>query len=410
APSGGNRQPWHFIVVRDPEVKAAIRDHYLRSWRAYKDMVAEQAKTLPEAAAAIERWKANPFSDNFAENLDKIPVFIIPCLDMRVLSFSGGEESPSVMQMNSVYASIYPAVQNILLTARERGLGAVLTTLHSRYEEEVKQVLGVPAYVRTTSLIPIGHPAARYGPTRRLPAAERTHLDGWDRSLASYYETGASALLVADRMTRNPRTCSPDSLVRDVQALMQEGGFRRVPVVEEGRLVGIVTDRDIRSILLPPDVPDQMKERFDLLRVRRVEEVMTADPVHVTPDTLLEEAADIILRNRIGGLSVVDSGWLVGVVTKGDILSGLLEATGMSRDNLQFSFAVSRRQGEPGLAHLLSDLENAGAEVLSVTSHPEKNDPESKVRYSVRIWIADPGEITPLLKKRGISLSDLHLE
>ncbi len=182
APSAGNRQPWHFIVLRDPEVKAAIREIYVRSWNAHKEMIAEQAKTIPEAAASIERFKANPFRDVFAETLDQVPVLIIPCIDLGVISLTEGEGPPSVEQMNHTYASIYPAVQNILLTARARGLGAVLTTQLSHFEEEVKQVLGVPAYVRTTCLIPVGHPAARYGPTQRRPAAERTHLDGWGRN------------------------------------------------------------------------------------------------------------------------------------------------------------------------------------------------------------------------------------
>lgn len=183
APSGGNRQPWHFVVLRDREKKTAVREYYARSWFDYKAHVAEQAKTIPEAAAAIERWKKNPAGDYFAEHLEDIPVLIIPCLNMKVVSFGDTDgRPPSVMGMNSVYASIYPAVQNILLTALARGLGAVLTTLHCRYEDEVKKVIGIPDHIRTTCLIPIGHTDAKYGPTTRAPAAERTHLDGWDSS------------------------------------------------------------------------------------------------------------------------------------------------------------------------------------------------------------------------------------
>ena len=80
----------------------------------------------------------------------------------------------------SAYASIYPAVQNILLAAHGLGLGAVLTTLHIRHEAEIKALLGIPGHVQTVALVPIGHPARRHGRPRRIPAAERTHAERWD--------------------------------------------------------------------------------------------------------------------------------------------------------------------------------------------------------------------------------------
>ncbi|MBI3128045.1 MAG: CBS domain-containing protein [Candidatus Tectomicrobia bacterium] len=403
APSGGNRQPWHFVVLRDPELKARVRDLYHRSWNAYKEKVAEMAKTQPEAAATLERWKKHPAGDHFAANLDKVPVLILPCLDMRVLSFGDDPGAPSVMTLNSVYASIYPAVQNLLLTARARGLGAVLTTLHCRYEDEVKRALGIPACVRTACLIPVGHPKARYGETRRVPASDRTHLDGWDASLAASYEPGRGILRVADRMTRNPVTCSPDTLVYDAQAMMREGGFGRLPVVEEGRLVGIISDRDVRGVLLPPDVPKGLKDRFDLLLVRRVKDVMTREPITIGPDASLEQAADLLRANKLGAIPVVEGGWLAGIITRGDVLGGFLDAVGKGRGALRFSLKASRRPGEGGIVPLLKALEDEGAEVLSVVSEPDPADPAGHVHYTVRVARADPRKLIPLLERRGIA-------
>jgi len=410
APSGGNRQPWHFVVLRDPEKKAAVRDSYLKSWNAYKERVAAQAPARPEAAATLERWRKDPAGDRFAENLDKVPVLIIPCLDMRVLSFGDDPLNPSVMTMNSVYASIFPAVQNLLLTARAKGLGAVLTTLHCQYEDEVKRALGIPAYVRTACMIPIGHPAAPYGPTRRIPPGERTHPDGWNAALAGRFEAGRGVLRVADRMTADPVTCTPDDLVYDLDLLMQKGKFRRVPVVEDGRLVGIITDRDIRSVLLPEDVPERFKERFDLLRVRRVRDSMTRDPVTVSPDTPLDRAADLIRVNKIGGLPVVQEGWLVGIISQGDVLGGLLEAMGRRSDSLCFSLAVERGGAEAGIAPILKALEEAGTEVLSVVSGPDPASPQEKIHYSIRIGKADPKKIIPFLEKRGVVSGSISFE
>jgi CBS domain-containing protein/nitroreductase len=399
APSGGNRQPWHFLVLRDPELKAKVRELYHRSWEAYKEKVAELARSRAEAAAILERWRKNPAGDHFAANLDTVPVLLIPCLDMRVLSFGDDPQSPSVMTTNSVYASIYPAVQNILLTARARGLGAVLTTLHCRYEDEVKRILGIPTYVRTTCLIPVGHPKVPYGPTRRVPAGDRTHLDGWNPALAATYETGRGILRVADRMTKNVVTCSPDSLLYDAQAMMREGGFGRLPVVEDGRLVGVVTDRDIRGALLPADVPKGLKDRFDLYLVRRVKDTMSREPITITPEASLEQAADILRANKVGALPVVEDGLLVGIITRGDVLGGFLDAVGKRRGALRFSLKASRREG---IVSLLKVLEEEGAEVLSVVSEPDPADPVNQVHYTVRVGRADPKKLIPLLERKGI--------
>ena len=86
--------------------------------------------------------------------------------------------SPTHMERG---ASIYPAVQNLLLAARGLGLGSVITTIHKRYEEEIKALLGIPKNVETAALLPVGYPAAgtRYGPTRRNPVEDVTFLDTW---------------------------------------------------------------------------------------------------------------------------------------------------------------------------------------------------------------------------------------
>ncbi|MFQ6030100.1 MAG: nitroreductase family protein, partial [Dehalococcoidia bacterium] len=85
---------------------------------------------------------------------------------------------------NINWASIYPAVQNILLAARGLGLASVLTTRHMRFEDEIKQLLGIPEDVVTAALLPIGFPAegARYGPTRRKPLEEVAFVDHWGNS------------------------------------------------------------------------------------------------------------------------------------------------------------------------------------------------------------------------------------
>jgi len=183
APSGGNRQPWHFVVVRDSAARRVIRDHYLEVFRRYRQGVIRQAQSgHPAAQAQVARWERSGSPDAFAESLDRIPCLILVCLDRERLGLQAqgqglGLSEPATAP--TAYASIYPAVQNLLLAAHGLGLGAVLTTLHLPHEAEIKTLLGIPEPVQTVALVPLGHPRRKHGPPRRIPAAERTHWERW---------------------------------------------------------------------------------------------------------------------------------------------------------------------------------------------------------------------------------------
>ena len=162
APSGANRQPWKFIVIRDLELKGRIGEYYLRSWEA---SYGSGATVPPQIQSSVRASAAH-----LAEHMHEAPVLIMACLEH--------DGSPSTMGRGS---SIYPAVQNMLLAARGHGLGSVITTLHKRYEDEIKELLGIPENVETAALLPIGHPTddVRYGPTRRAPVEEVAFWDRW---------------------------------------------------------------------------------------------------------------------------------------------------------------------------------------------------------------------------------------
>jgi nitroreductase len=178
APSAGNRQPWHFVVIRDPATRRAIRDHYLASFRKYKEGVLRQAREGHEAAKAqVARWETRGAPDTFAETLDQIPVHILVCLDRERLGLAS--DGNDFLSAPSAYASVYPAVQNLLLAAHGLGLGAVITTLHLPAEKEIKTLLGIPAHVQTVALVPVGHPRRKHAAPKRIPATERTHRDRW---------------------------------------------------------------------------------------------------------------------------------------------------------------------------------------------------------------------------------------
>ena len=162
APSGADSQPWRFIVIRDPEAKAQIGDYYRNSW-------AEAYGFGPETPSGIGT-RVYRSASHLAEHMADAPVLILVCIEH--------DGSPGTMGRGS---SVFPAVQNLLLAARGLGLGSALTTLHKRFEDEIKDLLGIPDNVETAALLPIGYPSegTRYGPNRRLPVEEVTYQDRW---------------------------------------------------------------------------------------------------------------------------------------------------------------------------------------------------------------------------------------
>ncbi len=160
APSGGARQGWSFIVIRDQETKDKIGELY-RSGSGFSitpDMTG-QVRRVYGAAQYLE------------DHMEDVPVFILACIQVN----ANGTFSA---------ASIYPAVQNILLAARGLGLGSCLTTRQMRFEEQIKQMLNIPEDVATAALLPIGFPAegVGYGPTRRKALEEVAFDGGWEES------------------------------------------------------------------------------------------------------------------------------------------------------------------------------------------------------------------------------------
>lgn len=161
APSGGNRQPWGFIVVRDPETKKQVHQWYLEGWNDSYARIKDQAMANPVFAKSFKS------AEHLAHNLADVPVFIF-----------------AVMQVGpdagiTAGASIYPAVQNLMLAARAYGLGTTITTLYRGHEEETQRLLSLPDGYQTMCLIPMGYPKGKFGMGPRRPVEEVTHWEKW---------------------------------------------------------------------------------------------------------------------------------------------------------------------------------------------------------------------------------------
>ena len=171
APSGQNTQPWAFLVLRDATAKRFVQEHYLEVMeRAMGDR-----RPSPEDGSRSARGMRAAW--HLAEHLHEAPVLLLVCGE-RDWPFSVAPEDRRGLAPPS-YGSTFPAVQNILLACRALGLGATLTTLHQVFETELRERFGIPDAYGVVAMIPVGYPVGRFGPLRRRPVREVTHLDRW---------------------------------------------------------------------------------------------------------------------------------------------------------------------------------------------------------------------------------------
>ncbi len=131
---------------------------------------------------------------------------------------------------------------------------------------------------------------------------------------------------VADVMTRDPITIGPDEPIRTALGLMQQGGFRRLPVMESGRLVGIFSDRDLRKCMNIPMVVHEKEYDDYVLDHIQVGSCMSVNPFTLSPDDFLEMAAKLMRDWKVGGCPVMAGDEIVGILTESDLLTYLVDS------------------------------------------------------------------------------------
>ncbi|MEM2883028.1 MAG: nitroreductase family protein [Nitrososphaerales archaeon] len=174
APSGANTQPWEFIVVKDPEVKKRIAEINRRGASIYLE--ARIVKLEP---------KRRQYLEDCLQRMHNIPVMIILCLNREKKLVSrpkGFEEASRKMEEIVAYASVFPAMQNMLLAARALELGCWITMYHLYFEDEFRHLLNIPNYIEPLAIINIGYPKGRFKPAQRRPYTEVTHRERWEKN------------------------------------------------------------------------------------------------------------------------------------------------------------------------------------------------------------------------------------
>jgi len=166
AANGGNTQRWRFLVVKDPAIKKAVAAYYKR---AFQEVVGPRYRSSPPPpGVSPERYQRQHSAVEYlTEHFHEAPVWIVACIE---------DAAPPTRWSG---ASVYPAVQNMLLAARALGLGSTLTTRHLLHEKEAEAALGLPPGVHSYAILPIGWPMGRFGPVGRGALADIVYQDRW---------------------------------------------------------------------------------------------------------------------------------------------------------------------------------------------------------------------------------------
>ena len=199
-------------------------------------------------------------------------------------------------------------------------------------------------------------------------------------------------MLVSHHMTKEPITVEPDDLLSQAAHKMKAGGFRRLPVVSDGKLVGIVTERDLR-------------EHRGQLEHTKINGVMTENLFTVSPEITLEEAAQVMLEQQIGGLPVIHEGRLIGIITASDVMRAFLDVMGASHGgSTRIDFVLEGE--EHGFNEASRVVAREHGEVLGVGTYRDKlgNNP---ICY-LRLISENADKIAKALRASGFDVLGVH--
>ena len=206
-------------------------------------------------------------------------------------------------------------------------------------------------------------------------------------------------MLVGKRMKFPVITASPDMPIHEVLNLMKRERIRRTPVVKDGRLVGIVSDKDLLNASPSPVTSLSVWEMNYLLSKVTVKDVMTTEVLTITEDTTIEEAARIMADNKIGGLPVVRGEQVVGIITETDIFKIFLELMGARQSGVRVTILVAEKPGE--LAKVTKAIADLGGNFLALGTFSGENPTNSSITFKVAGLTEEQvrQSITPIVEK-----------
>lgn len=211
-------------------------------------------------------------------------------------------------------------------------------------------------------------------------------------------------MLVGERMTFPVVTIDPDMPIVDALNLMKRERIRRTPVVKDGKLVGIVSDKDLLNASPSPVTSLSVWELNYLISKIKVREVMTRDVLTVTEDTPIEEAARIMADNKIGGLPVLRGDQVVGIITETDLFKIFLELMGARQSGVRGTVLVEDQPGQ--LARLTAAIASLGGNIIAFGQF-RGEDPTNRL-ITFKVSGLDEKQLTAALQPLVLKVIDMR--
>ncbi|HBV99523.1 MAG: acetoin dehydrogenase [Peptococcaceae bacterium BICA1-7] len=209
-------------------------------------------------------------------------------------------------------------------------------------------------------------------------------------------------MFVKDCMSTTPISITPTTPILEALNTMKKNKIRQLPVVENNRLVGLVTERELLTVTPSPATTLSIYEMNYLLAKMVVKEVMVKNPVTVEPSSNIEDAALIMRDKKLGSLLVTENGKLVGIITQTDVFDKLISMFGLRKAGTRLVIETDDRVG--ALADIVDEVRNLGLNLVGVAI-ADKSD--RKVQIMLRISTADPGPLVKNIKEKGFTVTSI---
>jgi len=200
-------------------------------------------------------------------------------------------------------------------------------------------------------------------------------------------------MLVMNWMSKTVVTVDIDDSMQDAIKLLKEHDINMLPVMEKGKLVGVLTDRDVKKSSASDATTLEIHELLYLVSRIKVQNIMTKDPVTVPSDYTIEETAQVLLEKNISGVPVVDNKRVVGIITQTDIFRAMISLTGVGKRGVQFAFQVEDRPGS--IKEVTDIIRKHGGRMVSILSSYE-NVPEGYRKVYIRDYGIERKELKQL--------------
>lgn len=207
-------------------------------------------------------------------------------------------------------------------------------------------------------------------------------------------------MYVKDKMTANPYTIQPDTSISDAFSIMKDNGFHQLPVVKGGKLVGLLTEKELQNVTPSTATSLSVYELNYLLTKITVAQAMITNPITIEADALLEKAAVLMRSHDVRALPVMDGKKLVGVITQSDIFDAFIEMMGARNAGARLEIKVPSKAGIG--ADILGIIRDAGVNILHMVLN---NGNSENGELIMKLDSEDVDDICKKLRERGYAVN-----